>query len=168
MKNKFNKITLIGMPSAGKTTIGSALAIKLGFDYFDLDIMVEQREGKSLIEVMNTKGADYFRDMERDILNEVNPESKAVISPAGSIIFQKEAMDWILKNSFVVFLNTPLDIIDERLNVTPKAVAGLKERGIQSIYDERLPIYKKFAQLTIDTENKSIEQVIKEIVDNIF
>lgn len=166
MLNKPNIITLIGMPSAGKTTVGSALAVNLGYDYFDLDMMVEEKEEKSLIDVMDTKGADYFRDIERDILKKIDLTSKVVISPAGSIIFQKEAMDWILNNSFVVFLDTPLQIIEERLKVTPKAVAGLKERGIQSIYDERLPMYKKFSSQIIDTKNKSIEQIVNEIVGN--
>ena len=120
-----------------------------------------------MIEVMNEKGADYFRNMEYDFLKQISTDSNAVISPAGSIIFQKDAMDWILNNSHVIFLNTPLEIIGKRLEVTPKAVAGLKERGIQSIYNERLPIYNRFASLVVNTTNKKVNQVVEEIICNL-
>lgn len=161
--NKFIKISLIGMPSSGKTTIGEALAKKLSFDFIDLDTMVELREGISLIDVMNAKGADYFRNMEYDFLKEISSDKKIVISPAGSIIFQKDAMKWLEDNTFIIFLNTPLRIIEQRLAEKPKAVAGLSERGLQSICDERMPIYNKHANYTIDTDNKTIDEVVNEI-----
>jgi shikimate kinase len=162
-----NKITLIGMPSAGKTTIGEALAKKLGYDFADLDLMVEQKEQKSLIEVMNTKGADYFRNMEYEFLKDFSHEQSIVISPAGSIIFQKDALAWIQENSLVIFLNTPFDTIEKRLMETPKAVAGLAERGLESIWDERIPLYTKYASVTIDTKNKNVEEIVQNILDSI-
>jgi shikimate kinase len=164
MINPVSKITLIGMPSSGKTTIGAAVAKRIGFTFLDLDTMVENIEGVSLIEVMEKKGADYFRNMEFGFLEKIKKEEKAVISPAGSIIFQKEAMQWIKSNTKVFFLDTPFTVIEARLKETPKAVAGLKERGLQSIWDERQPIYREYADEIIYTENKDIDAVVQNIL----
>lgn len=164
MKLKNKKITLIGMPSSGKTTIGEFLSKKIGYEFLDLDIMVEEKEGKSLIEVMNEKGADYFRNMEYDFLREIKEDQNVVISPAGSIIFQEQALDWIMQNTFVIFLDTPLDIIETRLREQPKAVAGLKERGLLSIWEERQPLYLKSADETVDTKDKNVFDVVNDIL----
>ena len=153
------------MPSAGKTTVGSYIAQKLRFDFLDLDSMVEQKEGRSLIDVMNEKGPEYFRAMEFDFVKDLNKETKVVISPAGSIILYPDAIDWIVNNCFVVFLDTPFEVIEERLSKKPKAVAGLKERGLKSIWDERRPIYEKFAHIILDTKGKTLDQVSEEIID---
>jgi shikimate kinase len=159
-----NKIALIGMPSAGKTTVGSHVAQKLGFDFLDLDSMVEEKEGKSLIDVMDEKGPDYFRAMEFDFIKDIDKNKKVVISPAGSIIFYKDAIDWIADNCFVVFLDTPFEVIQERLSREPKAVAGLKERGLKSIWDERRSIYEKYAQAIVKTDGRSLDQISEEII----
>lgn len=165
--SRLNKITLIGMPWSGKTTIGKALANKLSHDFLDLDFMVEEREGASLIEVMNTKGPDYFRDMEYGFLKELVPANKAVISPAGSIVLHKDAIAWITQSTFTVFLDTPFNIIDARSKVSPKAVFGLSERGLKSIWDERQPLYRKYADCIVTTDGKSIENITDEIISAI-
>ncbi len=152
------------MPSAGKTTVGMALAKKINYEFRDLDSMVEEKEKESLIEVMNKKGPDYFREMEYRFLLDLKPEEHMVISPAGSIIYLAKAAKWIQKESFVVFLNTPFDLIEKRLLETPKAVAGLAERGLKSIWDERMPIYSKICNVEIDTSNKSVDEVVNEII----
>lgn len=158
------KIALIGMPSTGKTTVGSVLAQKLGCSFLDLDSMVEQIEGASLIQVMERKGAEYFRDMEYGLIKDLPRDERVVISPAGSIIFQKDAVAWIRENTFCVFLNTPFEVIENRLRSEPKAVAGLKERGLKSIWDERMPLYHELASAVVTTEGKDPETIAEEIV----
>jgi len=155
------------MPASGKTTVGKALATKLDFTFMDLDSMVEEKEGISLIDVMNTKGADYFRNMEYSFINDISPDTKVVISPAGSIIFQLDAMKWIKENSTVVFLDTPFEMIEKLLSQNPKAVAGLTERGLKSIWDERIPIYKRYADHTLETKDTLIDQIVNDIC-NLF
>ncbi len=152
------------MPSSGKSKIGEVVAKKLDYQFLDLDMMVELREGASLIEVMNTKGAEYFRNMEYDFIKNLDPSSNIVISPAGSIIYQKEAMDWIVKNSYVFFLDAPLESIEARLNENPKAVQGLNEKGLKGIYDERISIYRKYAEFTLKTINLNVEEIANEII----
>ena len=87
-----------------------------------------------------------------------------VISPTGSIIYHKKALEWIAKESTVIFLNTPLEIIEARLAETPKAVAGLAERGLKNIWDERMPIYMSTCNFTIDTKDKKVEEIVDEIL----
>ncbi|MEI6345826.1 MAG: shikimate kinase [bacterium] len=165
--SKLNKITLIGMPWSGKTTIGKALADKLSYNFLDLDFMVEEHEGASLIEVMNSKGPDYFRDMEYGFLKELVPSNKAVISPAGSIILHKDAIGWITRSTFTVFLDTPFNTIDARSKNAPKAVFGLSERGLKSIWDERQPLYRGYADHIVTTEGKSVDSILDEIISAI-
>lgn len=159
-----NKITLIGMPAAGKTTVGEALATHLGYDFMDLDSMVEEKEGTDLIEVMNTKGPEYFRQMEYEFVKDLPEDKKVVISPAGSIIFQANAMEWLKRNTKVIFLQRTFEYIEKGNRDQKKAVAGLAERGIKSIWDERLPIYNKFADLVIDGQDFDTDIVVDDIV----
>lgn len=159
-----NKIALIGMPSAGKTTVGFALAQKLGYDFKDLDTMVEKLEGASLIEIMNSKGADYFRNMEYKFITQIHSNQKIVISPAGSIIFQEDAVKWLQANTCIFFLDTPFEVIENRLTESPKAVFGLKERGLKNIWEERRPLYNLYANHIIDTRDKNVDGVVHDIL----
>lgn len=162
-RTRHKKVTLIGMPCAGKTTIGRAFAREIQWSFIDLDEEVERVEQDTLIQVMNQKGPRYFRDMEYGFLQELPVEERLVISPAGSIIYHTDAMRWISRNSLVVFLDAPFSIIEERLRVTPKAVANLAERGLLSIWDERMPMYKQYSDFTIQTQGASVQEVVRQL-----
>ena len=159
-----DKITLIGMPWAGKTTTALALAKKLNYDFIDLDQEVEKAEGIGWIEIMNSKGADYFRAQGFEFLKNIQSNTKIVISPAGSVIYNQDSMEWIKENTLVVFLDTPFDVIEERSKLEPKAVANLSERGLQSIWEERIPMYQSYADVIINTQDKSVDQIVEEII----
>lgn len=152
------------MPWAGKTTTALALAKKLGYEFIDLDHEVEKFENSNLIDIMNSKGADYFRAKGFEFLKNIESNSKIVISPAGSVIYNQDSMDWIKENSLVVFLNTPFNVIEERSKLEPKAVANLSERGLQSIWEERIPMYQTYADLIINTQDKTVDQIVGEII----
>ncbi|HEX3095526.1 MAG TPA: shikimate kinase [Patescibacteria group bacterium] len=161
---KQNKITIIGMPWAGKTTTAKALAEKLDYEFIDLDQEVEKEEGMNLIEIMNTKGADYFRQKGFEYLQKFTPEDRVIISPAGSVIYNERSMNWLKGNSLVIFLDTPFEVIEARSKTEPKAVANLKERGLQGIWDERIPIYEKNSDLTVETVGKSLDEIVEDII----
>lgn len=162
-----NKISLIGMPSAGKTTIAEALVEKLGYKTIDLDSMVEEREGRSLIEILEEKGGKYFLDIENSFLQSLLPEEKVVISTAGSIIYHDEAMKWLKANSTICFVDTEFSVIEQRLTVKPKAIVGLKEKGLQTLWEERIPVYKSWADISVVTGGKNSEQVADEIISKL-
>ena len=155
------------MPSAGKSTIGKELAEKLGYSFMDLDHMVEEKEGQSLISILETKGGPYFLDIEYSFLRQVKNDEKVVISTAGSIIYHAPAMEWLKNNTKVIYINTPLEIIEKRLAEKPKAVVGLKEKGLAKLAEERIPVYTKYADSIVDTTNKEPAQVIEEIISKL-
>ena len=156
-------ITFIGMPSAGKTTVGRAFARAIGYDFIDLDEMVEMQEGKSLITILEEKGGSYFLAIQERYIYNVDPSSKIVIAPAGSIIYQEQAMKWLSEHAVTFFLDTPIETIEKRLLEKPKAVVGLKEKGLEKLWQERMPIYRKYADFEIKTDSKSLDDIIGEV-----
>jgi shikimate kinase len=161
------KIALIGMPSAGKTSFSKTLASKLGYKIIDLDHMVEEKEGQSLIAVLEEKGSEYFLNMEYSFLRNLLPDEKVVISTAGSIIYHDQAMEWLKKNTTICFIDTELSVIEQRLSVAPKAIVGLKEKGLAKLWEERIPVYKKWADITVETQGKDSSQVVDEIISKL-
>jgi shikimate kinase len=159
-----NKISLIGMPSAGKTSVAKVLAFKLGYEMYDLDSMVEKQEQRSLIEILEKEGAEYFLNIEYSFLEQLPPERKVIISTAGSIIYHDKAMDWLKANSTICFIDTELSVIEDRLAIKPKAVVGLKEKGLQMLWNERIPVYKKWADIHTCTGNFSIEEIVDDVI----
>lgn len=158
------KISLIGMPSAGKSTVGAELAKKLNCRFLDLDHMVEVKENESLISILEKKGGKFFLDIEYKFLLEIEDNESVVISTAGSIIYHQEAIEWLKIYTTVVFLDTPLTTIESRLSQKPKAVVGLKEKGLERLWNERIPIYNKYADITITTVGKTTEEIVNEII----
>jgi shikimate kinase len=162
-----NKTSLIGMPSSGKSTIAKMMAEKLGYLYMDLDHMVEEKEGMSLIEVMERKGAQYFRDMEHEFLSTIPKEEKVVISTPGSAIYHELMMEWLKANTFIICIEEEMSVIEERLAHTPKAISDLKEKGLQRLWEERMPVYKKWADVIIQTNGRSASDIADECISKL-
>jgi shikimate kinase len=162
-----SKISIIGMPWSGKTSVSRALASKIGYRFMDLDHMVEEKEGTSLIAVLEAKGQRYFLDMQYEFLKQIKPEDMVIISTAGSIIYHEEAVTWLKEYSTVVFIDTPFEVIEERMATGPKTVKGLKERGLRALWDERMPLYRAAAHMTIDTKGKASEDIAEEIIQDL-
>lgn len=158
------KLSLIGMPSSGKSTLAKEVARILAWRSIDLDHMVEEKEGESLIATLEKKGGKYFLDMEYSFLQELQPDENVAISTAGSIIYHDKAMKWLKENTTICFIDTELAVIEERLAKMPKAVVGLKEKGLQKLWDERIPVYKKWADISVETKGKSTTEVAEEII----
>jgi shikimate kinase len=154
-------IAIIGMPWSGKSTTARILAENYKMNFIDLDSEVEKIEGKNLIEVMNEKGAEYFRHMESEML--LGLSKPTVISPAGSIIYYEPAIKWLRDNATVFFLNTPLEIIKKRMEGNPKAVSDLKAEGIEGLFTKRFPMYQNSSDYVIDVGVKSTVEVVEEI-----
>ena len=152
------------MPSSGKSTIGKIVAERTGLFFIDLDAEIERQEGKGLIEVLAEKGGIFLLDAEYEILKTLDPAISTIISPAGSIIYHPGAMKWLKGNSYIIFIDAPLHKIKERLEITPKAILGLKEKGLEKLFEERYPEYVKFADVTIEANGKELEDIITEAI----
>lgn len=158
-----NNIVLIGMPGAGKSTVGVVLAKVVGHKFVDSDLVIQETYGKLLHELITEHGLDGFLEIE----NQVNAElhtTKSIIATGGSVIYGKEAMEHLQEIGLVVYLKLSLESIAERLGDLQQRGVALKEGwGLKELYEERVPLYEKYADLTIDCEEKSIRQITEEI-----
>lgn len=158
-----NNIVLIGMPGAGKSTVGVVLAKVVGHKFVDSDLVIQETYGKLLHELITEHGLDGFLEIE----NQVNAKlhtTKSIIATGGSVIYGKEAMEHLQEIGFVVYLKLSLESIAERLGDLQQRGVALKEGwGLKELYEERIPLYEKYADLTIDCEEKSIREITEEI-----
>ena len=154
MKN-FHNITLIGMPGSGKSTVGVVLAKMLCMTFIDGDLLIQNKEGKRLSKIIDEIGNDGFLKLENSTLALLKVNN-SIIATGGSAIFGKEAMENLKKISTVVYLNVPYESLEKRLK-------SLKNRGVifeegqtlKDIYDIRTPLYEKYADVVIDSDNDS-------------
>jgi len=144
-------ITLIGMPSSGKSTIGKLLAERLKWSFIDLDNLIEKEERTSVNEILEQKGEKELLRLENGYTLRQDL-SDVVFSPGGSIIYADEAMRKIRKDTITVYLEISLEEIKKRINKhrRKQAIIGLKEKGIAGLYEERTRIYKLNADHIID------------------
>lgn len=156
-------IVLIGMPGAGKSTVGVVLAKVTGHKFIDSDLVIQENTGKLLHELITEHGMNGFLEIE----NKVNAElktTKSVIATGGSVIYGQEAMEHLREIGLVVYLKLTLKSIAERLGDLQQRGVALKEGwGLKELYEERIPLYEKYADLVIDCENKSIREITEEI-----
>ena len=143
-------ITLIGMPSSGKSTIGVLLAKRLGYSFVDVDIVIQEKEGRLLKEIIADEGLDGFLEVENRINAGVNV-NRSVIAPGGSVIYGKEAMEHYKQIGQIVYLKLSFEEVERRIgNVVDRGVALRDGMTLRDLYDERVPYYEKYADITVD------------------
>lgn len=145
-----NNITLIGMPASGKSTVGVLLAKRLGYSFVDVDILIQEKEKRLLKEIIADEGEEGFLEIE----NRVNAElvtARSVIAPGGSVIYGKEAMEHLKRISTVVYLKLSYEDVKDRLgNLKDRGVVLKNDMTLEDLYNERVPYYEKYADITID------------------
>ena len=155
-----SNVTLIGMPSAGKSTIGVLLAKRLGYSFIDADILIQEKEGRLLKEIIAQEGMDGFLQVE----NRVNASIEAkcsVIAPGGSVIYGKEAMEHLKEISTVVYLKMSYEELERRVgDVVDRGVALKEGMTLRDLYDERTAYYERYADITIDEEGMTPGQTV--------
>ncbi len=150
MMSKLNNITLIGMPASGKSTVGVLLAKRLGYSFVDVDIVIQEQEGRLLKEIIAKEGQDGFLAVENRINAGLNV-CHSVIAPGGSVIYGKEAMEHLKEISTVVYLKLSYESVEERLgNLVDRGVVLKDGMTLRDLYEERVPYYEKYADITID------------------
>ncbi|MFV0240960.1 MAG: shikimate kinase [Lacrimispora sphenoides] len=150
MTSKLNNITLIGMPASGKSTVGVLLAKRLGYSFVDVDIVIQEQEGRLLKEIIEKEGQDGFLAVENRINAGLNVRH-SVIAPGGSVIYGKEAMEHLKEISTVVYLKLSYESVEERLgNLVDRGVVLKDGMTLKDLYEERVPYYEQYADITID------------------
>lgn len=166
-----SNVTLIGMPGAGKSTVGVVLAKILGYKFLDSDLLIQERENTLLWKIIRDKGIDEFLKIEDRINSEIETDH-TVISPGGSVIYGKNAMNHLRKISTVVYMRLPYETIEARLgNLTTRGVTIPDGWTLRDLYEERTPLYEKFAHIYFDctkdiSENaKLLAEILKKTID---
>ncbi len=161
---KKNNIILIGMPGCGKTTIGTELSEVIGYGYIDSDSVIVAREGKRLNEIIAEVGREAFLDIEGKVNSEI-AANRCVIATGGSVIYRDNAMQKLKEMGTVVYLKLPYEIIARRLGDLKKRGVALKEGfTLKDLYDERTPLYEKYADVTVELCGASIAESVQQLV----
>lgn len=156
-------ITLIGMPAAGKSTIGVLLAKRLGYSFVDSDIVIQEKTGKLLKEIIAESGTEGFLKVEEQINRELDVR-RSVIAPGGSVIYGPKAMEHLKEISVVVYLKLSYQDLKHRLgDLTDRGVALKDGMTLLDLYNERVPLYEKYADITIDETGKSSGKIVDEL-----
>lgn len=160
---KSESIILIGMAGVGKSTVGRSLAQALGFDFIDLDDYIAEKEGRTLQEIIDAEGEEAFLQIEKRRVHEIDL-SRRVVAPGGSIIYHSDLMEYLKQHSTLVYLEDSFENIAGKLaDASARGIVGLKNKSLRQIYDERRPLYLKYADITLNCQGKSRGQIVREI-----
>ncbi|WP_312886532.1 shikimate kinase [Paenibacillus foliorum] len=166
MRKNMN-IVLIGMSGAGKSTLGVWLAKALGMDYVDTDNVIQQHEGRLLQDIIDNDGIEKFMEVEEKIVSELQLKN-CIISTGGSVIYSEKAMNVLKQGGQIIYLHVPYEEIKRRLiNITTRGIVIKKGNSLEDVYEERVPLYIKYSDKTLDCSNKDIEQCVSEIIEKI-
>ncbi len=145
-----DNITLIGMPAAGKSTIGVLLAKRIGYSFVDVDILIQEQEKKLLKDIIAERGLEGFLKLEEEV-NAGLKVTNAVIAPGGSVVYGKEAMEHLKQISEVVYLKLSYEEMARRVgDVVDRGVALKPGYTLKDLYTERAPLYEHYADITVD------------------
>ncbi|MFO7813154.1 MAG: shikimate kinase [Pelovirga sp.] len=152
-------IVLIGMPGAGKSTVGVILAKRLGFDFVDTDLLIQSYCGARLQEIIDSQGLPRFREIEEQTLIDLDVQN-SVIATGGSVIYCPKGMAALGTKGIFVYLQVPLIDLEQRLaDMGQRGLVMHKGQTLAHLYQQRVPLYEKYAQLTQDCTNLNAEQV---------
>ncbi len=152
-------ISLIGMPGAGKSTVGVVLAKLCGLAFVDTDLAIQSHAGATLQEILEREGYLHLRELEESILLSVALE-RAVISTGGSVVYSEPAMQRLRAAGPVVYLSADLDTLERRVAAAPlRGIASDAAQTFADVFAERTPLYERHADITVDASAGSADTV---------
>lgn len=161
MKN----IVLIGMPGVGKSTAGVVLAKVLGYQFLDADLVIQEEEKRLLHEIIREEGTEGFIEIENRVNAGIQAE-QSVIATGGSVVYGKEAMEHLKEIGTIVYLKLPYAILEKRLhNIKGRGVVLKEGQTLQDLYEERVVLYEKYADIIVDETNLNVEETIEKIIE---
>ena len=155
-----DNIILIGMPGAGKSTVGVLLAKTLGYAFLDTDLVIQQREGALLQPLVDSLGVEAFLDVEADAICSVECRG-TVIAPGGSAVCRERAMSHLRALGRIVYLHLPLEELERRLsNISTRGIAMAPGETLADLFARRAPLYRNYADRTVDVGRQSLEETV--------
>lgn len=160
-----NNIILIGMPAAGKSTVGVVIAKRLGYEFIDTDLIIQKQEKRLLKEIIEEEGIDGFLKIENQVNRDLEAE-RAVIAPGGSVVYCEEAMEHYKKIGTIVYLHVPFETISNRIRNAKRRGVVLKEgQTLEMLYQERKALFERYADITIHLEGLDLGETIEKALD---
>ncbi|MCI5872694.1 MAG: shikimate kinase [Clostridiales bacterium] len=161
-----DNIVLIGMPGVGKSTVGVVLAKVMGYQFVDADLVIQEKERKLLCEIIEEVGADGFIEVENRINSRIEAHH-AIIATGGSVVYGKEAMTHLKEIGTVVYLKLPYEELNQRLkDIKGRGVVLKDGQTLRDLYEERVPLYEKYADIAVDEYQLNVEQTIEKIMES--
>ena len=158
-----NNITLIGMPASGKSTVGVILAKILGLSFIDTDLVIQQREGALLCDIISERGLEGFLKAEESAVLSISP-SNTVIATGGSVVYSEAGMEYLKSLGKIVYLKVEKEDLFKRLhNIKQRGVVLSPGETLDEMYAARSVLYEKYADIVIDETNASVEETVEMI-----
>ena len=163
MKSRSN-IILIGMPGAGKSTLGVLLAKSLSRPFIDTDIHIQAGEGRSLQAIIREKGIRRFKELEESHILSLNVEGH-VIATGGSVVYSRKAMEHLKDNGTVLLLDLAMPLLTKRIeDIDARGIVRAPGQNLDLLFRERKPLYEQYADVRIPCDHKGHEELIREIL----
>lgn len=160
-----DNIILIGMPGAGKSTVGVVLAKKLGYAFVDSDLVIQEKYGRLLHELIEENGVEGFWKIENDV-NVSLDTHRSIIATGGSAVYGAEAMEHLRTIGTVVYLHLPYEEVADRLgDLNTRGVTLLPGQTLKDLYEERTPLYEKYAHVVISCSGKMLREIVAAIAE---
>lgn len=162
-----NNIVLIGMPGVGKSTIGVILAKILGYKFVDADLLIQEREGRLLKDIIASEGTDGFIRIEEEVNASIEAEN-TIIATGGSVVYGKKAMEHLKDIGTVVYLKVSFETLEKRLaDIKGRGVVLREGQNLWDLFEERSPLYEEYADIELSEDNLQIEQTVEKLVAKI-
>ena len=160
-------IVLIGMPGAGKSTIGILLAKELGLDFIDTDISIQVRWGETLQQITDESGYMVLRDYEEQVLLSENIDHK-VVATGGSAVYSDAGMARLKASATVIFLDVSLPALQQRVtNFDTRGIARRPEQSFEDLFAERSLLYQRYADIRIDCSNLGVNEALQAVLETL-
>ena len=168
-KTKNKTLFIIGLPSCGKTTLSKMLAEYLNYNFYDMDLIIEEKEKMKISAIFELYGEKYFREKESEVLENLSELSNAVISTGGGIILDKKNRDIMKKNGTTIFINRNLDILLKHVDASERPLLTKDKNKLIELSKEREPLYREIADIifTHNTWEENIEDTFNIFYDYI-
>jgi len=164
MPSPLNNVVLIGMPGSGKSTVGVVLAKAAALAFMDTDLLIQSHAGESLQSIVDGRGYEALRRVEEQVLCNLDVAGH-VIATGGSAVYSERAMQHLKRNSVIVFLDISMAAVRQRIgDFSLRGISKRPDQTLEELFAERRILYTRYADVVVNCEHKTQDQVCEEIL----